>query len=117
MTSCDCLLQQFKCAQSREVDMFWKRGVLILAIAVCACVLGGNVSAQNSPNCFVAFQFCALCGDPPIPGAIYCYVEMTILSICVTPSVACPPAAGPFENCPTCNTHAPGQTPNAITGR
>src|SRR6266403_693300 len=113
MTSCDCVLQQFKCPQSREVEMLWRRGVLILTIAVCACVLGGHVFAQNSLSCYTAYQFCALCGDPPIPGAT-CYVEMTILSICIVP--VCPPAASPAENCPTCDALRGAQTPNGAAG-
>ena len=92
--------------------MSWRRLVLIFTLAVCLCVFSVHVWAQNPETCTSQYQFCALCGDPPIPGAT-CIVEITILSICIAPSPVCAPAAAASESCPTCNTASQSQTPVA----
>lgn len=97
--------------------MIWKRGVFVLVLVICLFVFAMHATAQSQPSCTMAYQFCALCGDPPIPGAT-CYIEITILSICVVPT--CPPAAGPYEWCPKCNKYVPvpsaGSPINLSTG-
>ena len=95
--------------------MIWKRCMLMLVLAICACVLSGHVLAQNSRSCFPQYQICFLCGDPAIPGAT-CYVEISILSICVVPSAACAPSDAAYENS-TCETSLPGQPSTPTCGR
>jgi len=95
--------------------MSWRRLVVIFTFAVCACALCGHVWAQNPGTCLSNYQFCALCGDPPIPGAT-CIVEITILSICTAPSPTCAPAAAASESCPTCHTASPSQTSPGFGG-
>jgi YD repeat-containing protein len=87
--------------------------IVVFALTVGLFAFAVNASAQNSQSCVLEFQFCGLCGDPPIPGAT-CFVEITILSICVVPSAACPPAAAVQETCPTCNTEHSNQPPPAF---
>jgi YD repeat-containing protein len=89
--------------------MYLRRLVLVFALAGCACVAARHVLAQNPGTCFSNYQFCALCGDPPIPGAT-CIVEITILSICSAPSPTCTPLAAASESCPTCNKASASQT-------
>lgn len=84
--------------------------IVVFALTAGLFAFAANAPAQNSPSCSLQFQFCAFCGDPAIPGAT-CYVEITILSICVVPSAACAPSDAAYEDCPTCNPPLPGQPP------
>lgn len=99
-----------------EVHVTWKRFVLVFAFVVCFLVLAIHASAQGAPGCTSQFQFCALCGDLSIPGAT-CYPEITILSVCIAPSPACPAAAAPYEACPDCAARQNDQSPPPRGGR
>jgi YD repeat-containing protein len=92
-----------------------KRFIFVLALAGCLLTVGMYASAQTGQNCFSSFQFCAFCGDLPIPGAT-CVTEITILSICTAPSPACPAAAQPYEACPDCAARGAGQQDPAKAG-
>jgi YD repeat-containing protein len=74
-----------------------------------------HVSAQTGQSCVSSYQFCGLCGDPPIPGAT-CIPEITILEICFAPSPACAAPAAPYEDCPTCDAARKGLAPPAMGG-
>lgn len=76
--------------------------IVVFALTIGLFALAVNAPAQNSQSCVLEYQFCGLCGDPPIPGAT-CFIEITYLSICIVPSAGCAPAAAPYEDCPTCN--------------
>lgn len=90
--------------------------VVMFVLSVCLFVLGMHVQAQAPPGCVLQIQFCALCGDPPIPGAD-CFVEITYISICIVPSPACAPAAAPEEACTDCSKARAAQTGTPVTSR
>jgi YD repeat-containing protein len=80
----------------------WKRLVFVCVLLVCLFVLTLHASAQSGQNCVSSYQYCALCGDPPIPGAT-CIPEITILEICFAPSPTCASPLAPYEACPSCD--------------
>ena len=93
-----------------------KNLICVLALGVCFFTLSMHLSAQTGQNCVSQYQYCALCGDPPIPGAT-CIPEITILEICFAPSPTCAAAAAPYEDCPTCRAASEGQSAPAQGGK
>jgi len=84
--------------------------MVVFALTVGLFALAVNAPAQNSPSC-TALVSCGWNSLWPIPGnsnncsagAYNCQVTGPWLIACDVQNASCPPAAAPFEDCPTCN--------------
>jgi len=75
---------------------------IVFVIIVLHCVSSAPVAAQQNGTCIVQYQWCAICGDPLLPGTIDCVPEITFISVCTVVSSNCAPTAAPQETCPGC---------------
>jgi YD repeat-containing protein len=78
--------------------------LLLFAITVQG-LLSPRASAQD--GCSVYTQYCAICGDPVLPGLHSCESESGFIASCELPAWWCAPAAAPSETAPKVKCNVP----------